>query len=191
MPHTRQWSHRTKIVCTLGPATGTMAVIERLIRSGMNVARLNRSHGTFEEHVHYIQMVRDAAKRLNTNVAILMDLPGPKYRTGKMKDGSAILKNGSEVILTSRDVAGDSKIIPLNFPNLSKDVKTGSTILVDDGAIQLRVQDIRGKDVVSKVIVGGTLTPGRGVVVPGVHISEPFLTDHSSGKSGFCHPAET
>jgi pyruvate kinase len=177
MPNTRRWNHRTKIVCTLGPATCTPTLIERLIRSGMNVARLNRSHGTFEEHVHYIQVVRDAAKRLNTSVAILLDLPGPKYRTGEMKDGSAILKNGSEVILTSRKVAGDNKIIPLNFPNLSKDVKVGSTILVDDGAIQLRVRDIRGKDVVSRVTAGGVLTPGRGVVVPGVHISEPFLTD--------------
>lgn len=176
MPYKRQWNHRTKIVCTLGPATNTTAIIEKLIRSGMNVARLNRSHGTFDEHVHYIQMVRDAARRLNINVAILIDLPGPKYRTGKMKNASAILEKGSEVTLTSRNIAGDNKLIPLNFPNLSRDVEIGNTILVDDGAIQLRVQDIRGQDVISRVIVGGTLTPGRGVVVPGMRISGPFLT---------------
>ncbi len=176
MPSKRPWNHRTKIVCTLGPGTNSKEMVERLIRSGMNVARLNLSHGTFNEHVRLFRMVRDAGKRLNTNVAIIMDLPGPKYRTGKMKDGSAILKKGSEVILTSRDVAGDSQIIPLNFPNLFKDVKPSTTILVDDGAIQLRVKNIRGKDVIAKVIVGGTLTPGRGVVAPGMHISEPFLT---------------
>ena len=123
-----------------------------------------------------MRMVRQAAKRLNTNVAILMDLPGPKYRTGEMKDGSAILKKGSEVTLTSRNVAGDSQTIPINFPTLYKDVKTGSTILVDDGAIQLRVREVRGKEVITRVITGGTLTPRRGVVVPGARVSEPFLT---------------
>jgi pyruvate kinase len=176
MPNTRQWSHRTKIVCTLGPATNTAPMIEHLIRAGMNVARLNLSHGTFEEHIQYIQMVRSAAKRLATSVAILMDLPGPKYRTGEMKGGSAVLKKGSEVTLTSRNILGDSQTVPLNFPTLSKDVKIGSTILVDDGAILLKVRDVQGKDVICRVIVGGTLTPRRGVVVPGMHISEPFLT---------------
>ena len=176
MPYTRQWSHRTKIVCTLGPATNTVPMIEHLIRAGMNVARLNLSHGTFEEHVHYIQMVRSAAKRLDTSVAILMDLPGPKYRTGELKGGSAVLKKGSEVTLTSRSIIGDSQTVPLNFPTLSQDVKIGSTILVDDGAIQLKVRDVQGRDVISKVTAGGTLTPRRGVVVPGTHISEPFLT---------------
>ncbi len=171
-----QWSHRTKIVCTLGPATSTASMIEKLIRSGMSIARLNLSHGSFQEHARYLRMVRQAARRLNSNVAVLMDLPGPKYRTGEMKDASAVLKKGSQVTLTSRNVPGDNQTIPLNFSTLSEDVKIGSTILVDDGAIQLKVTDIRGKDVVSRVIVGGTLTPRRGVVVPGAQISEPFLT---------------
>jgi pyruvate kinase len=176
MPRTQPWSHRTKIVCTLGPATCAMPVIERLVRSGMSVARLNLSHGSFEDHARYLKTVRQTAKHLNSNVAILMDLPGPKYRTGEMKDGSAILKRGSEVTLTGRDIAGDSLTIPINFPTLFKDVKIGSTILVDDGAIQLRVRDVQDKDVICRVIVGGILTPRRGVVVPGAHVSEPFLT---------------
>jgi len=151
-------------------------MIEKLIRSGMSVARLNLSHGSFQEHARYVRLVRQAAKRLNSNVAVLMDLPGPKYRTGEMKDASVILKKGSEVTLTRRDIAGDSRTIPLNFPTLSEDVKIGSTILVDDGAIQLRVTNIHDKDVISRVMVGGILTARRGVVVPGARISEPFLT---------------
>jgi len=176
MAERRLWSRRTKIVCTLGPATATASIIERLIRAGMNVARINRSHSSFEEHARYLSMVRQTARCLNSRVAILLDLPGPKYRTGEMKDGSAVLKKGSLVTLTSRNVIGDSQTIPLNFPTLSHDVKIGSTVLVDDGAIELRVQDISGADVISKVITGGTLTPRRGVVVPGARVSEPFLT---------------
>jgi pyruvate kinase len=175
MPHKIHWGQRTKIVCTLGPGVNSPTMIERLIRAGMNVARLNRSHGTLEEHANYIQMVKKAAARLGANIAILMDLPGPKYRTGAMKEKSAILKNGSLVTLTADPVAGDDKVIPINFPTLAKDVKTGSKILVDDGAMQLRVKEVRGTDIICRVIAGGVLTPGRGVVVPGVHVSEPFL----------------
>jgi pyruvate kinase len=177
MLHKIHWNQRTKIVCTLGPAVNTPVMIERLIRAGMNVARLNRSHGTMDEHSHYIKMVKDTATRLGENVAILIDLPGPKYRTGKMKNKSALLKRGSEVTLTNRHVLGDENLIPINFPSLHKDVKAGTTILVDDGAMQLRVEAIHGKDIVAKVVAGGVLTPGRGVVVPGQHVSEPFLTD--------------
>jgi pyruvate kinase len=102
-------------------------------------------------------------------------LPGPKYRTGQMKEKSALLKKGAEVVLTNRPIAGDEKTVPINFPTLYRDVKTGSRILVDDGAIELRVTSVIGSEVVCKVIVGGVLTPGRGVVVPGVRVSEPFL----------------
>jgi pyruvate kinase len=151
-------------------------MIERLIRAGMNVARINRSHSTMEEHACYIQMVRDAAVRLGNNVAILMDLPGPKYRTGGMRNKSAVLKKGAKVTLTNRNITGDEKIIPINFPTLSQDVRIGTVILVDDGAIQLRVENIQGKDVICRVIVGGVVTQGRGVVVPGVRVSGPFLT---------------
>ena len=176
MAQKKQWNLRTKIVCTLGPAVYNSAAIEQLIRAGMNVARLNLSHGTFEEHTNYLRMVREAARRLKMNIAILLDLPGPKYRTGAMKNNAVELKNGSEVILTSQQVVGDNKLIPLNLPNLAKDIRIGNKVLLDDGAMQLRVKEIRGSDVVCKVIVGGILTSGRGVVVPGMRISEPFVT---------------
>jgi pyruvate kinase len=185
MPHKIHWNQRTKIVCTLGPAVNTPVMIERLIRAGMNVARLNRSHGTMDEHSRYIEMVRNTAQRLGENVAILIDLPGPKYRTGNMKHNSALLKRGSEVTLTNRHILGDENLIPINFPSLYKDVKPGSIILVDDGAMQLRVENIRGKEIITKVVVGGVLTPGRGVVVPGQRVSEPFLTDQLRANLDF------
>jgi pyruvate kinase len=176
MPHKRHWNQRTKIVCTLGPASCISPVMERLIRAGMNVARLNLSHGCLDEHARYIREVNILDERLGTNTAILMDLPGPKYRTGEMKNDSAILKAGNKVTLTTKNVFGDDTIIPINFHNLYRDVKIGSTILVDDGAMRLKVTEVQDSDVICKVIVGGVLTPGRGVVVPGVHGSEPFLT---------------
>jgi pyruvate kinase len=166
---------RTKIVCTLGPGVQSPLMIERLVRAGMNVARLNRSHGTFGEHREYIRMVRELAHRLGKNVAVLIDLPGPKYRTGPMKEKSAVLKKGARLVLTNRGEAGDSKTVIINFPSLYRDVHPGSTVLVDDGAIQLKVIGIQGEDVLCKVIAGGLLTPGRGVVVPGAGVSEPFL----------------
>jgi pyruvate kinase len=176
--HSRHWTQRTKIVCTLGPATSHTAMIERIIRAGMNVARLNLSHGTLDEHARSIREVRQLNRHLESDVAILLDLPGPKYRTGPMKAESATLKKGSEVVLTTRQVKGDDKVISINLPTLPQDVKVGSRILVDDGAMQLKVSDIRGKDILSKVVVGGLLTPGRGVVVPGVRVSAPFLTEN-------------
>jgi len=178
MPPKFTLGQRTKIVCTLGPGVNTPQMIERLIRAGMDVARTNRSHGTMQEHAGYISMVRNAAKKLGKNVAVMLDLPGPKYRTGPMKNESAFLKNGSKVILTSKEVLGDENIIPINFPSLARDVKKGSIILVDDGAMRLKVESVKGLDVTCKVMIGGTITPGRGVVVPGVHVSEPFLNDN-------------
>jgi pyruvate kinase len=175
--HKHWWSQHTKIVCTLGPASADSRVIERLIRAGMDVARLNMSHGTKEEHAHSIKIVRELNRRLESHVAILMDLPGPKYRTGEMPGGSAVLKKGDHFILTTRQIAGNSKAVSINLPSLSHDAKIGGTVLVDDGAMQLKIVDVQGDDVVCKVIAGGILTPGRGVVLPGVPISEPFMTE--------------
>ena len=146
---------RTKIVCTIGPATCSTTVIERLILAGMNIARLNLSHGTHREHSRYIQTIRRVSQRLDINVAILMDLPGPKYRTGRMRRGQALLKNRSLVTLTTSQVVGNARLIPVNLPNLTRDVKAGDLVLLDDGAMQLRVLKIDGTEVHCRVIVGG------------------------------------
>jgi pyruvate kinase len=171
------FKRRTKIVCTIGPATGTTSAIERLIRNGMDVARLNLSHGTYSLHAQYILTVRKTSRRLGRQVAILIDLPGPKYRTGRIKGGQAILKKGGQVTLTTRDVEGDATVVPVNLPNLPKDVKIADTILLDDGAMQLRVLGKSGREVRCRVIVGGVLTEKRGLVVPGMRTSVPFITD--------------
>ncbi len=168
---------RTKIVCTIGPATGTASVIERLIKSGMNVARLNLSHGTYNVHAHYIQSIRRISQRLRMPVAILMDLPGTKYRTGRFKGGQATLRKGAQVTLTTRDIEGDATLVPVNLPSLPQDVKMGDTILLDDGAMQLRVLSKNGSEVKCRVTVGGMLTERRGLVVPGMPTAGPFITD--------------
>jgi len=168
---------RTKIVCTIGPATGSAATIEQLVRAGMNVARVNLSHGTNQEHARYIQTVRRVSRRLGTKVAILMDLPGPKYRTGQLKGGQALLKKGALVVITTREVEGDATLVPVNLPTLPQDVRVGGTILLDDGALQMKVVRKEASEVQCRVVVGGTLTERRGLVVPGAGTSTPFMTE--------------
>jgi pyruvate kinase len=171
------FGRRTKIVCTLGPATSSPAVMEQLIKAGMNVARLNLSHGTHKEHIERIQTLRKLTQGLATPIAMLLDLPGPKYRTGKLKDGQAALKKGARVILTTRQVEGDAEVISVNLPTLIQDIKVEDTVLLDDGAMQLRVLERRGTEVRCRVMVGGILTEGRGLVVPGMCISGSFISD--------------
>lgn len=171
------FERRTKIVCTIGPATSSAAVIEQLMKAGMNVARLNLSHGTYKEHGRRIQTIRKLSRRLAIPVAVLIDLPGPKYRTGGLRDGQARLKRGAQVILTTRQVKGDGGIIPVNPSTLPRDVRVGDTVLLDDGAMRLKVLESRGKEVRCMVTVGGMLTERRGLVVPEMHISSPFVTD--------------
>jgi pyruvate kinase len=142
----------------------------------MNVARLNLSHGSHRNHARLIATVRRAAQRLGLPVAVLMDLPGPKYRTGPLQGGAVELKRGAQVILTTRPITGNAQEVPVNLPTLPQDVSAGDSVLLDDGAMQLRVQRTEATDVVCRVVVGGTLTPGRGVVVPGMKTSGPFLT---------------
>ncbi len=177
MKSPRYYHRRTKIVCTIGPATGSAAILQRLIRAGMDVARLNLSHGTFNEHASYIETIRQMSRRTGIDVAILIDLPGPKYRIGRLKDGQVALKKGSQIKLTTEDIEGDGSLIPVTLPNLSRDIKVGDNVILDDGAMQLKVQTIAGAVVRCRVTVGGLLRQGRGLVVPGMRISVPFITD--------------
>jgi pyruvate kinase len=151
--------------------------MEQLIKAGMNVARLNLSHGTYREHSRHIQTVRKLSHRLAIPVAILIDLPGPKYRTGKLRGGQATLKKGAQVILTTKRIEGDDRVIPVNLPTLPQDVKVGDTVLLDDGAMQLKVLEGQSTEVRCRVMVGGILTEGRGLVVPGMRTSVPFITE--------------
>ncbi|MFC1917244.1 pyruvate kinase [Chloroflexota bacterium] len=168
---------RTKIVCTIGPATGSAKDVERLLKAGMNVARLNLSHGKHEIHYQYIQTIRKTSQRLGLPVAILMDIPGPKYRIGKLKDSHITLKKGDIINLTTKEIEGDTTLIPVNLPRLPKDVKVGGLILLDDGAIELKVLGKTATEIRCRVNAGGILTESRGLVVPGMPPSGPFITD--------------
>jgi pyruvate kinase len=188
---TYDFRRRTKIVCTIGPASGSPAMVERMIRSGMNVARLNLTHGSFAEHAAYVEIIRRTSDKLGFPVAILMDIPGPKYRTGDMKLGQATLKKGATFVLTVRKVEGDAKEVSVNLPNLTKDVKAHDLVLVDDGAIQLRATEVSATDVRCKVLVGGVLKSRKGITVPGMKRSVPFLTGDSMSAIQFAaaqHP---
>jgi pyruvate kinase len=168
---------RTKIVCTIGPASGSAVMVRRLIRAGMDVARFNLSHGTHGEHARYIDTIRHQSRRAGMDVAILIDLPGPKYRIGRLKGGQVELKKGGRVRLTDRDIEGDASLLPVTLPYLARDIRAGDTVILDDGAMQLRVKEIDGAEIQCRVTAGGLLREGRGLVVPGRRISAPFITD--------------
>jgi pyruvate kinase len=143
----------------------------------MNVARFNLSHGTYREHIRHIQTVRKLSHHLAIPVAILIDLPGPKYRTGRLKESQARLKKGAQVILTTRQVKGDDGVIPVNLSTFPQNIKVGDTVLLDDGTMQLKVLESQDTEVRCKVMVAGVLSEGRGLAIPCMHISTPFITN--------------
>ncbi len=168
---------KTKIVCTIGPATLKKEMLESLVRAGMNVARLNMSHGTHEEKAQTVQDIREIRKRLGLPVAILMDIEGPKLRTGKLKTEYVDLKKGSKLVLTVDDVIGDENKISVSYAGLPKDVKPGDTILLNDGLINLKVLSSTDKEINTEVVNGGKITHNRGINVPGVDLGVPTLTE--------------
>ncbi len=170
-------ARRTKIVCTLGPSSNTLEGIENLYRAGMNVVRINFSHGSHEDHAKTIGYVREIARKYEYSIPVLMDLQGPKIRVGQMKDGAQIIKEGSLVKLTSEEVIGDASLIPIDYPNLAEDATEGNQILIDDGLMELRIIKKSEKDLVAKVVVGGLLKSRKGVNLPDVDISMSSITE--------------
>lgn len=157
---------KTKIVCTIGPASQSPKILKVLIQEGMNVARLNFSHGTHEEHRRKIETIREISDRLRQPVAILQDLGGPKIRIGVMKEGGVELKRGKEFSLTNEVLVGDETRATVTYPTLSSEVKTGDRILLADGTIELQVLESDGKNIRCRVIVGGILTSHKGMNFP-------------------------
>ncbi len=171
-------TRRTKIVCTLGPATASEETIEALMRAGMDVARINFSHGTHDEHAATISRVRAVAARLDRPVAILQDLQGPKIRTGALLDGHPVtLRSGQEFTITTTPLTGTAERVSTTYEALPHDVQPGNRILLSDGSIELRVLRIDGADVVCEVVNGGTLAEHQGINLPGVDVSAPALTE--------------
>lgn len=170
---------RGKIVCTIGPASNSEAMLRDLMQAGMDVCRLNFSHGTHEEMAPLIERIRKVAEEVaGRTICILADLQGPKIRTGRLKFRTPVaLKTGSKVTITPRDVAGTSTIISTTFPTLAHDVFPGARILLSDGLIELRVRAVKGDDVECEVINGGFLGEHKGINLPGIAISVPSLTE--------------
>ena len=167
---------KTKLVCTIGPASSPSWRIEKMIQAGMNVARLNFSYGTQEEHAEVIRNIRDFSAALDIPVAILIDLPGPKPRTGRLKEKRVYIKEGDNFSLTSERVPGDEHRISVDFPAFFNDIRAGDSIFLDDGAIQLKVISTTNIEVNCKVLVGGLLSDNKGINVPGVRFNVSSIT---------------
>ena len=170
-------SRHSKIVCTLGPATRSPRMIRKLIQAGMNVARLNFSHGTHEEHAHSISILREAAVALKKPIAILADLQGPKIRTGALAGGGTVLlRTGQRFVITTAKVLGDSTRVNTTFYPMPREVKQGDRILLSDGLIELRVESTTHHEVICQVANGGLLGENKGINLPGVKLHVPALT---------------
>ncbi len=168
---------KTKIIATIGPASRSPEILEKLIEVGMNVCRLNFSHGTHEEHASLIKDIRKVAKKTGQPIAILQDLCGPKIRTGKMGAGEIILQEGQKFTLTARDVPGDDKEVGLTYSDLPYNVRNGDTILLADGAMKLTVESSSDTDVNCTVVVGGPLSSNKGINLPARSINAPILSE--------------
>ncbi|MBN8227940.1 pyruvate kinase [Corallococcus macrosporus] len=168
---------KAKIICTLGPASDSKEVIEGLVKAGMNVARLNFSHGTHDEHRQRVQRIRAVSKKLGVPVAILQDVQGPKVRLGRFEGGQMAVKTGDLVTVTTRSVMGQGNVIPTPVRSLPRDVEKGHEVLLDDGRVRLRVLKVSGQDVSCRVEVGGLLKDHKGLNLPGTAMSVPTLTE--------------
>ncbi|HWQ99391.1 MAG TPA: pyruvate kinase [Candidatus Methylomirabilis sp.] len=168
---------RTKIVCTIGPASNTDVKIRALIKAGMNVARLNFSHGTHEDHAELIRLIRTVAAELQEPVAILQDLQGPKIRVGDLPKEGVELKAGDTVVFTTGKADIGKKRLPVTYDKLHEDVKPGERILLDDGLLSAKVTKVEGRDVICEVVDGGVLTSHKGVNFPNTKLSVSAITE--------------
>lgn len=168
---------RTKIVCTIGPATNDVEVLKKMIIAGMNVARFNFSHGSFEDQKAFFNAVKQASKEVGLPVATLLDTQGPEIRTGKLIENPVTLSAEETFTLVNEEIVGDKTKVTVTYKDLYKDVIPGTTILIDDGKIELEVQKIEGKDVVCKVMNGGDLGNRKSINIPGRHINLPALKE--------------
>src|ERR1700745_1725578 len=180
----------SKIVCTIGPASRDPRILKRLLEAGMDVARMNFSHGSHAEHLNCIQLLRAVAHKLGKTIAILADLQGPKIRTGALAGGIPLtLRSGQKFTITTRKILGDSTRVSTIFLPLPREVHRGDRILLSDGLIELRVQSVRLKDVNCRVVNGGALGEHKGINLPGVKLRVPALTlkDKADLRFVFAH----
>ncbi|MDR3767024.1 MAG: pyruvate kinase [Butyricicoccus sp.] len=169
---------RTKIICTLGPATDQGEVLKDMMKAGMNVARFNFSHGSHEEHKNRMDMVKAARAELGLPIGIMLDTKGPEIRTKTYKDGKIEIQEGQEFTLTTRDIEGDNTIVSISYEGLPADVQVGTRILIDDGLVAFEVTEIRGgTDIVCRALNGGPLSNRKSVNVPGIKLNMPYISE--------------
>ncbi|MCB5196195.1 pyruvate kinase [Deefgea salmonis] len=169
-------SRSTKIVATLGPSSNDVAILEQLIVAGVNMVRLNFSHGTAQDHLDRAALVREIAKKLNRPIAIMVDLQGPKIRVGKFEKNKIELKNGAKFILDAECALGNQNTVGLDYKELPNDVESGVVLLLDDGKVKLQVDHVEGAKVFTTVLVGGTLSNNKGINRQGGGLTAPALT---------------
>ena len=167
---------KTKIICTLGPSTDSPEILEAMMKSGMDVARFNFSHGTHEDHKRRLEMLKDLRKKLNIPVAALLDTKGPEIRLKTFEKGEVYLETGQHFTLTAREVTGTREICSVTYKNLAQDVRLGSQVMLDDGLISMKVVEKTETDVICRVENGGAVKDRKGVNVPGVHLSMPYMS---------------
>ncbi len=168
---------KTKIICTIGPASESYQTLEKLARAGMDVARLNFSHGTYEEHARRIEYLRQVSNATGRPLAVLQDLPGPKIRTGKLAVEKVWLKEGSHITLTTEQILGDERRVSVTLDSLARDVRPGDSIFVNDGTIRLEVRTTTDTEIDCLIVAGGVLTQMKGINVPGVKLSTDAVTE--------------
>jgi pyruvate kinase len=169
---------KTKIVATIGPSSSSKEVLKQMILAGLDVARLNFSHGAYEDHQKVVDTVRELNKELGTNVSLLADLQGPKLRVGEMKDGSVELVNGNRIIISTQKQIGTDKLIYTNYREFAQDVNAGETVLLDDGKLVMKILSTNGKDTVEcEIIQGGPLSSRKGLNLPNTKVSLPALSE--------------
>lgn len=176
---------KTKIICTMGPATDDIEVLRAMARAGMNVARFNFSHGSHEEHKQRIDRVKAVREEYNLPIALLLDTKGPEIRTGDMQDGKIFLKKGEQLRLTPRACLGTPNKISITYPDLYQDVQAGTSILIDDGLIELRVEQTQEQDILCRVLNDGAVSNHKGINVPDVNLSIPYLSDKDKSDIKF------
>ena len=168
---------KTKIICTLGPASSSEDVLRKMILAGMDVARCNMSHGSLEDHAKRIALVRKLSKELGKSVGILLDTKGPEVRIKTFKDGKATIQSGQDFIFTTDDVEGDEHKVSVNYPSLTDDMKKGDIIMVNDGLTKFEVKEVKGKDIICKCIEGGVLSNRKSCNFPNKVLSMPYLSE--------------
>ncbi len=168
---------KTKIVCTLGPASTDEKMIRKMLKAGMDVARINLSHGTHEHHKKTIELFRKVRDNLNVAAAVLFDTKGPEIRIGKFKNGKELLKKDAAFTLTTDDIDGTENIVSISYKDLPAQLNIGDMVLIDDGHIDLQVTKITDKNIVCKVISGGEVSDKKGVNIPNVHLDIPYLSE--------------